>query len=79
MVDLGLEADDWRLEGVFVRKVDLQFEVTALGSKPLDELAPKRHIWTHSIDGLTRPIQKNLPFGHVLLFKVDLHAWRCVG
>lgn len=30
MVDFGLEVDDWRLEWVLGRQVDVNFEVSAL-------------------------------------------------
>lgn len=33
---------------------------------------------TYRVDRLVGAVHEDLPFGHVLLVKVDLHAWRHV-
>jgi hypothetical protein len=72
VVDLSAEADDRWLEGIFVREVDFELEVTTLCN--VSGHSSMALAYTHSVDGLIWAVHKDLPLGHVLLIEVDFHA-----
>lgn len=67
VVDLGLEADDWRLEGVFLGERDFESELAALWRKVRQEMENGIQEYTHGIDGVGRASQLDFPLEDVVL------------
>jgi hypothetical protein len=77
VVDFGSEADNRWLEGIFVRKGDFELKVPALcaiRNRLIPFTGSVKNLQTYRVDGLIWTVHENLPLGHVLFIKVDLHA-----